>query len=272
MRFRPRTAIFRGLQVWSAPTTVGAATALLVAETALSVRMDNVSKIYGFLWALRDVRLEIGAGEWVGLLGPNGAGKTTLLRVLAALAYPTAGGVELFGQELSYGNSPLRRSVGFLASGAHLYDSLTVSENLRFFVSLYRNDVGADDRATVLNDVGLHEKRDEYVSALSLGMRCRLAIAKWRLVRPRLLLVDEPYGSLDPSGVEVLNRFLESTCAAGGIVVLATHDVPRLLERCTRAVMLDQGRIVFDEPRQDPWHSFHSAFDALLSQDSGGPR
>ena len=239
----------------------------------MSVRIDSVSKVYGFLWALRDVRLEIGAGEWVGLLGPQRCRQDHAPQGCSPPSpTPRPAPWSCSDKTLSYGNSPLRRSIGFLASGVHLYDSLTVSENLRFFVSLYRNDGGADERATVLDEVGLHEKRDEYVSALSLGMRCRLAIAKWRLVRPRLLLVDEPYGSLDPSGVDVLNRFLESTCAAGGIVVLATHDVPRLLERCTRAVMLDQGRIVFDEPRRDPWDSFHRAFDALQSQDSGGPR
>ena len=235
--------------------------------------MDRVSKVYGLLWALREVRLELAAGEWVALLGPNGAGKTTLLRLLAALAYPTAGTVELFGQPLPYGNSPLRGRVGFLASGAHLYDNLTVSENLRFFVSLYRKDATAEECAEALNDVGLHEKTGEYVAALSLGMRCRLAIAKWRLVNPGLLLVDEPYGALDPSGVDMLNRFLESLCAAGGIVVLATHDIPRALEHCSRAVILNRGRVVFDETRRDPWESFHTASGTLLSSpDTGGAR
>ncbi len=239
----------------------------------LSVRMDKVSKVYGLLWALREVRLEIAAGEWVALLGPNGAGKTTLLRLLAALSYPTSGAIELFGRRLPYGNSPLRGMIGFLAAGGHLYDNLTVSENLRFFVSLYRGDVTAEERQDVLGEVGLHEKTGEYVSTLSLGMRCRLAIAKWRLVNPRVLLVDEPYGALDPSGVEMLDRFLESLCAGGGIVVLASHDVPRVLQRCSRAVILNRGRIVFDEPRRDPWDSFHAAFDALLSShDMDGTR
>ena len=239
----------------------------------LSVRMDRVSKAYGLLWALREVRLELAAGEWVALLGPNGAGKTTLLRLLAALAYPTAGAIELFGQPLPYGNSPLRGKIGFLASGGHLYDNLTVSENLRFFVSLYRGDATPEERQEVLNAVGLHDKTGEYVSTLSLGMRCRLAIAKWRLVNPGLLLVDEPYGALDSSGVDMLNRFLESLCVGGGIVVLATHDVPRVLERCSRAVILNRGRIVFDENRRDPWDSFHTALDTLASpRDTGGPR
>ena len=234
--------------------------------------MDRVSKVYGLLWALREVRLELAAGEWVALLGPNGAGKTTLLRLLAALAYPTTGAIEMFGQALSYGNFPLRGMIGFLVSGPHLYDDLTVNENLRFFVSLYREDATAEERAEALNEVGLYEKTGEYVSTLSLGMRCRLAIAKWRLVNPRLLLVDEPYGALDPSGADMLNRYLESLCAGGGIVVLATHDVPRVLERCSRAVILNRGRIVFDEPRRDPWDSFHAAFDTLLPPDTGGTR
>lgn len=237
-----------------------------------TVRVDSVSKVYGLLWALREVRLELSTGEWVALLGPNGAGKTTLLRLLAALACPTTGAIELFGQTLSCGNFPLRGMIGFLVSGPHLYDNLTVSENLRFFVSLYRQDATAEERAAALNEVGLYEKTGAYVSTLSLGMRCRLAIAKWRLVNPRLLLVDEPYGALDPSGVDMLDRYLESLCAAGGIVVLATHDVPRVLERCSRAVILNRGRIVFDEPRRDPWDSFQAAFDALLPPDPGGTR
>ena len=243
----------------------------MVRDGALTVRMDRVSKAYGVLWALREVRLEVAAGERVALLGPNGAGKTTLLKLLAALTYPTDGAVEVFGRKLPCGNSPLRGAIGFLAgSGNHLYDHLTVGENLRFFLSLYRKDAAPEEREEALERVGLSERAHEYASALSLGMRCRLALAKWSLVNPRLLLADEPYGALDAEGADLLDRFLESLCAAGGSVVLATHDVPRALERCSRAVILDRGRVVFDEPRQDPWDGFHAAFAALSRR--GGAR
>lgn len=242
----------------------------MVRDGVLTVRMDGVSKAYGVLWALREVRLEVAAGERVALLGPNGAGKTTLLKLLAALTYPTAGAIEVFGRKLPCGNSPLRGAIGFLASGNHLYDHLTVGENLRFFVSLYRKGVAPEEREEALRQVGLYERAHEYAAALSLGMRCRLAMAKWRLVNPRLLLADEPYGALDAAGADLLDRLFESLCAAGGVVVLATHDVPRALQQCSRAVILDRGQVVFDEPRQDPWNRFHAAFAALSHR--GGAR
>lgn len=196
----------------------------------------------------------------MALLGPNGAGKTTLLKLLSALIYPTDGKIELAGERLPYGNSPLRSRIGFLTADAHLYENLTVSENLRFFISLYEGDTTPARIAQALDLVGLAAWDSEYVSALSHGMRCRLAIAKWSIIRPSLLLIDEPYGSLDGSGVVVLETFIKSICSSGGLVVVATHNVTRAIALCSRAIILHQGRILFDEARQEPWDSFHRAF------------
>ena len=105
---------------------------------------------------------------------------------------------------------------------------------------------------------------DHYVSSLSTGMRCRLAIAKWLLLEPKLLLLDEPYGVLDGSGVDLLESYLKRLCNAGNIVIMATHHVSRVLNLCSRAVILHHGRIIFDEPRQEPWETFHRAFGEFL--------
>ena len=205
----------------------------------------------------------------MALLGPNGAGKTTLLKLLSALIYPTDGKIELAGERLPYGNSPLRSRIGFLTADAHLYDNLTVSENLRFFVSLYQGDATSERISQALVSVGLAEWAAEYVSALSHGMRCRLAIAKWSILRPNLLLIDEPYGSLDGSGVVVLEKFIKSICGAGGLVIVATHNVTRAIALCSRAIILHQGRVLFNEARQEPWDSFHRAFaDFFPREDS----
>ena len=263
-----RTRYISGVRLNLAPSSAVTGRGINAWSVVVSVRIDRLSKAYGAFWALKEVKLDLEPGEWLALLGPNGAGKTTLLRLLAGLTHPTTGSIELFGHPLPYGNSPLRSEMGFLTSGNHLYENLTVSENLRFFVSLYCKNTTREEREHVLNEVGLHRKDAEYVSALSHGMRSRLGIAKWWLINPKLLLVDEPYGALDALGVAVLNQFLQSLCAGGGTVVLATHDIPGVLEHCSRAIILSHGRIVFDEARQDPWDSFHNTFKSLQTSET----
>ena len=97
----------------------------------MHLSIDKLSKAYGFLWALRDVRLDFQPGQLAALLGPNGAGKTTLLRLLAGLIVPTLGSIHLDGTEFVPGNAGLRRKIGFLSPLDHLYENLTVAENLR---------------------------------------------------------------------------------------------------------------------------------------------
>jgi len=235
-----------------------------IEEKNLRVAIRQLSKAYGLLWALRDVSLDIGPGERVALLGPNGAGKTTLLKLLSGLIYPTMGEIELGGERLHQGAHGLRSWIGFLSPHEHLYENLTVKENLRFFTSLYgkRRDPRETDKA--LDEVGLASWAGSDVASLSSGMKCRLALAKWLLLEPKLMLLDEPYGALDGSGVDRLESYLEGLCQRGGIAVMATHHVSRALSLCSRAIILHQGSLVFDEPRQEPWESFQRAFADFL--------
>ncbi len=99
--------------------------------------VNQLAKAYGYLWALRPLDLEFVPGEFIALLGPNGAGKTTLLKLLAGLSTPTAGTIELDGKTLAANSATLRGQIGLLAPADHLYDQLTVLENLRFFTALY---------------------------------------------------------------------------------------------------------------------------------------
>ncbi|MDP6560016.1 MAG: heme ABC exporter ATP-binding protein CcmA [Candidatus Binatia bacterium] len=224
----------------------------------------NLAKAYGSTWALRDVNLEIRKGDCIALLGPNGAGKTTLLKLLSALLYPSMGEIEFNGEKLTQGNLRLRSAIGFLSPDGYLYEKLTATENLLFFTSLYGKENKLKEMGKVLERVGLGRWSSEYASSFSHGMKCRLSIAKWLLLEPELLLLDEPYGALDGSGVDVLDDFLRDLCAARGIVILATHNAQRALSVCSRALILDRGRIIFDEPKQDPWENFHRAYAAFL--------
>ena len=230
----------------------------------MHITVEKLAKAYGLLWALRDLNLDLKPGEFVALLGPNGAGKTTLLRVLAGLIPPTTGSVQLDGTKLSHGTSALRAKIGFLSPADHLYENLTARENLFFFTALYhqKNNFQAIDQA--LQQVNLADRAGEYVANLSSGMKCRLSIAKWQLLEPEILLLDEPYGVLDGTGVGLLENFLLGQCAAGRIVVVASHHVSRVLRLSSRALILNQGRLTFDEIKQEPWPAFDKAFGEFL--------
>jgi heme ABC exporter ATP-binding subunit CcmA len=234
----------------------------------LHVAVDHLSKAYGYFWALRDLNFRIDGGERVALLGPNGAGKTTLLKLLAGLIYPTAGEIRFDDVPLTRQWTAERAAIGLLAPGEHVYDGLTARENLKFFTALYGHEQGSAGAAAAisatLQAVGLARWADELAGTFSSGMKFRLSLAKWQLLQPRILLLDEPYGVLDGPGVDLLEAFLTAQSEKDCIVMLASHHVARVLELCSRAMILEQGKIIFDELRHEPWESFSRAFGAFL--------
>jgi heme ABC exporter ATP-binding subunit CcmA len=230
----------------------------------LHIAVDKLAKAYGVLWALRDLNLDLQPSEFVALLGPNGAGKTTLLKLFAGLIAPTAGSIRVDGVSFAQDAATVRAKIGFLSPGDHLYENLTSTENLRFFVSLYQRSQSSSAIDETLQSVDLGDRRNDYVANLSSGMKCRLSIAKWQLLQPELLLLDEPYGVLDGSGVDLLENFLLAQCAKGTIVIMASHHVSRALNLCSRAVILNRGRLTFNETKRCPWPSFDSAFSEFL--------
>ena len=230
----------------------------------MHLTVQKLSKAYGFFWALKDLNLDLPPGELVALLGPNGAGKTTLLRLIAGLTAPSLGRIELDSLPFSRANGSSRAQIGLLAPAAHLYEDLTVRENLEFFTSLYGQNHDANSINAALSSVDLSDRADEFASTLSSGMKCRLSIAKWELLKPGLLLLDEPYGVLDGSGVDLLEKFLKAHCRKGNLVILASHHVSRVLKICSRAIILHQGRMTFNAPRQQPWPDFDQAFREFL--------
>jgi heme exporter protein A len=230
----------------------------------LHLTIQRLSKSYGFLWALKDLNLEVSAGELVALLGPNGAGKTTLLKLIAGLIAPTQGKIELDGARFSGASGLARADIGLLMPAGHLYENLTLRENLQFFTSLYRQKQDATSINAALAHVELTDRADDYASTLSSGMKCRLSIAKWNLLQPGVLLLDEPYGVLDGSGVDLLETFLKAHCDKGNIVMMASHHVSRVLKICDRAIILHKGQLTFNAPRQQPWPDFDKAFGEFL--------
>jgi heme exporter protein A len=207
-----------------------------------SLSFTDVSRSYGRRWALSRISLRCEAGEIVGLLGANGAGKSTFLAIAAALLSPSAGRVQYGDHDVRSG-APLRQRIGMVGHDLFLYPELTAAENLLFYARLHGlRDAGARvDRA--LDRAQLSSRRDDQVAGFSRGMRQRLTLERALLHDPRLVLLDEPFTGLDDRSSQALVGRLDELRRAGGIVIVATHDLEVVEPVLTRAVMLRDGRL-----------------------------
>jgi ABC-2 type transport system ATP-binding protein len=199
--------------------------------------------------AVQDVSCDVQPGEFFGLLGPNGAGKTTLFKMLATLTSPDEGTATVYGADVMRQPREVRRMVAPVAADERgLHWRLSALENLRLFATLY--DLrGAAMRARideVLRVVGLGGAEHRVVGTYSSGMRQRLLIARALLIRPRVLLLDEPTRSLDPVSARDFRTFLREEVVGPEkcTVVMATHSAEEALELCDRVAVLHKGRLL----------------------------
>ncbi len=202
----------------------------------------DVTKRYGEVNALDRLSLSVQPGEIVAILGANGAGKTTFIKCALGLVH-FEGSVKVNGVDVARHGKEARRSVGYLPQNPALHGDLTIQETATFYASLRR--VSGDRAREVVATVGLTEQAQKRVSALSGGMRQRLALALATLADPPLLMLDEPASSLDIAARLDLRGLLQRQRAAGKAILLSTHwleDVPFIADR---VVVLDQGRPVF---------------------------
>jgi heme exporter protein A len=216
-----------------------------------SVHLDKLSKRYGHHRALAGVSTELRAGSLCALLGPNGAGKSTLLGILSTLVKPTAGAVRYAGPggaELPA--RELRRHIGVLAHSSLVYGELTGLENLIFYGRLY-DVAGAEARATaLLDEVGLEPRaRTRPARTYSRGMMQRLSLARALLHDPSILLLDEPFTGLDRTGAQALARSMAHAKQRGCILLVVTHDLESIGGLTDHVVVLQRGRIVFEQRR-----------------------
>jgi putative ABC transport system ATP-binding protein len=197
---------------------------------------------------LRDIDLEVTRGEALAIVGASGSGKSTLLAILAGLDTPTGGGVELDGASLGGLDEDARArlramNVGFVFQSFQLLPSLTAQENVMLPLELANEPKAEELARQVLVRVGLGERLQHYPKHLSGGEQQRVALARAFVVRPKLLLADEPTGSLDAdSGAEVIRLLFEMNREYGTTLVMVTHD-ETLAARCGRVVRLAAGRI-----------------------------
>jgi ABC-2 type transport system ATP-binding protein len=202
----------------------------------------DLEKRYGRIQALAGVDVEVGEGQLVGLLGPNGAGKSTLVKIACGLVRPSGGTIEVCGA--AAGSAAARRALGYLAELFRFPSWMSADELLTLHQRLAGSGGGAEERAELLELVGLAYARVTRVAAMSKGMQQRLGIAQALVGSPRLLLLDEPTSALDPAGRRVVRGLLEELRRRGTSVLLNSHLLSEVELLCDHVLIVDHGRVV----------------------------
>jgi ABC-2 type transport system ATP-binding protein len=223
-----------------------------VPPAVLSVR--ELRKQYGATLAVDGISFEVNRNEIVGLLGPNGAGKTTTINMILGVLEPTSGTILVEGVDIAAKRSQVLARTNFAAVYAPLPGNLTVIQNLRFFGLIYGVKNLATRIEALLEQFDLRAFRDTKCGVLSSGEQTRVSLAKALLNYPRLLLLDEPTASLDPSVARQIRLQIQEFAAQGeGGVLWTSHNMYEVADVCDRVLFLSHGRILLEgDPRTLP--------------------
>jgi ABC-2 type transport system ATP-binding protein len=214
-------------------------------SSAPALLVDHLCKSFSDLRAVDDLSFEVAPGEIVGLVGPNGAGKTTTINMILGVLAPTSGRIEIEGIDLKADRTRALSGANFAAVYAPLPGNLTVEQNLRVFGMIYDVEGLTARIEEVLETYDLKAMRKEKAGVLSSGEQTRLSLAKAMLNRPRLLLLDEPTASIDPSTARDIRAGIADYVAAGRCAVLWTsHNMYEVEAVCDRMMFLSRGKIV----------------------------
>ncbi|MBN1204502.1 MAG: heme ABC exporter ATP-binding protein CcmA [Myxococcaceae bacterium] len=209
-----------------------------------AIALHDVSKRYGRHWALARLTYSLPPGRSLLLTGHNGSGKTTLLRLVATALSPTAGHIEVLGRNTVSDRDTVRQNIALLSHASFLYEDLTAQQNLTVLARLLGLPSPTDVANELLTRVGLTRRTQSPVRQFSAGMRKRLAIARLLMKAPSLALLDEPFGELDPSGIQAMETIIGELKASGVTVILATHLIEQGLSLCEERLHLSEGRAV----------------------------
>ena len=217
-----------------------------VEAPAVVVRLAGLGVRFGDTTAVEGLDLELVRGEVFGLLGPNGAGKTTTVRALVGLLAPTSGTVEVAGRDMAREPLEARRALAFVPDGAPLYKSLSARQHLALTGRLHGLEEEHLQREgeRLLEALDLAERADDPIASFSHGMRQKAALACALLVRPALLVLDEPLSGLDATTTAVIKEVLRGWADRGACVLYTSHLLDVVERVCDRMAILDHGRLI----------------------------
>jgi ABC-2 type transport system ATP-binding protein len=210
------------------------------------VETSGLVKRYGRLLAIKGLDLEVEEGSVFGFVGPNGAGKTTTMRILSTLLRPTSGEAWVAGHSVRRSRREVRRAIGYMPDFFGVYGDMRVWEYLDFFSACY--EIAPDVRRKLVDDllelVDLAHRRDDYVDALSRGMKQRLCLARALAHDPRVLILDEPASGLDPRARVEIRELLQELQAMGKTIFVSSHILSEIEEICTHIGIIEAGELV----------------------------
>jgi len=214
-------------------------------QTVLS--LNNVSKSYGSIQALKNVSFEVPEGAVFGLLGPNGSGKTTMLSIILDILKADTGSFEWFNQP---GSSATRKKIGSLLETPNFYHYLSAVDNLKITQAINgRGNNESIDQA--LGQVKLLERKKSKFSSFSLGMKQRLAIGAALLGNPDVLLFDEPTNGLDPVGIAEIRELIKELSKQGKTIIMASHLLDEVEKVCTHVAIMKRGVLITAGPVEE---------------------
>ena len=201
--------------------------------------VENLSKNYGNIKALKNVSFSVPSGTVFGILGPNGSGKTTLLGIIMDVLKASGGGYRIFGAEPT---NTQRKQIGTLLETPNFYHYLTAVQNLKIAASI--KGKGEDDIDRVLEIVNLANRKNSRFNTYSLGMKQRLAIGAALLGNPDVLVFDEPTNGLDPVGIAEIRELIKKLSKQGKTIIMASHLLDEVEKVCTHVAILKQGTLI----------------------------
>ncbi len=211
----------------------------MIALEQLTKRFDNVC-------AVRELNLVVPAGEIFGFIGPNGAGKTTTIRMMGGILQPTSGVVSICGIPMHSRPEAAKRKIGFIPDRPYLYEKLTGMEFLRFTADLYavHPDHFQEKAQTLLKMFSLSDWASELIESYSHGMRQRLIMSAALLHDPEIIIVDEPMVGLDPAGIKMVKDLFKQLSRKGVTVFMSTHTLKVAEDVCDRIGIIYKGTLL----------------------------
>jgi ABC-2 type transport system ATP-binding protein len=208
-----------------------------------SVEVKNISKTFGSTLAVEDVSFEVQRGEIFGLLGPNGAGKTTTIRVMLDIFKPDGGSVSILDGPM---NEEKKSRIGYMPEERGLYQDVPLEYCLLYLASLkgVPDKVAKERLGDYLQRFDLADSRNKKVKELSKGMQQKAQIINTILHQPELIIIDEPFTSLDPLNVQLVKDIMGELRQAGVTILMSTHQMHQVEELCDRILLIDKGHNV----------------------------
>jgi len=237
--------------------------------TYMSIKIENITKLYGEQKALDNISFEIKTGEIIGFLGPNGAGKSTMMKIITGYIPQTSGKIWVNDKDIDVNSLEIRKEIGYLPEHNPLYLDMYVKEYLGFIAGIYK--LGSQKKtkiSEIIEKTGLTQEQHKKIGALSKGYRQRVGLAQALIHNPKVLILDEPTTGLDPNQIVEI-RNLISEVGKDKTVMLSTHIMQEVEAICHRTIIINNGQIVADDSTKDiKKHSNQSYQTTIVEFDS----